>query len=1084
MSADPRRVKDLFVAALDLPDDPARRALLDRECGDDAELRRRLDGLLAAHDRPDAALGQPFAVPPADPDDATRTANSEASPATADYPPGGEAGVVIAGRYALLERIGEGGMGEVWVAKQTEPVQRKVAVKLIKAGMDSKAVVARFEAERQALALMDHPNIARVLDGGLTEKGRPFFVMELVNGLSLTRFCDEAKLTPKERLELFVPVCQAVQHAHQKGIVHRDLKPSNVLVTLYDGRPVPKVIDFGVAKATGGRLTDQTFSTQFGSVVGTLEYMAPEQAGFSAVDVDTRADVYSLGVILYELLTGLRPFDGDRLRKAAFDEVLRIIREEEPPKPSTKLSTAASLPSLAAVRRTEPKRLAALMRGELDWVVMRCLEKDRGRRYETASALSRDVQRYLADEPVEARPPSGGYRLRKFVRRNRGPVLAAAVVLLTLLGGIAGTTWGLVESDAARRAAEAAEKSERIERGRADAERHKADAARREAERSAATLQLDLDLAEIRDDSQSGVLRLARTLKRLPADARELREFAVVAVLAVGQEYAPLVPPITHDGWEDVGYDQLTPDALTLLTLGDDGAARLWDTRTARPVAVLRQGNERVISCALSPDGRTAVTDSWDGVVRFWDVPGGAFRAQTESRPDRYDSSSGWIAIQNKPAPKTVPVSTNRVLTANHAGREGKKAGSESLVELWDTTTGRRVARLDRPGLAIWLEFFAEGRWVLGITNESTIVIFSADDGRELTRVIHPNLGPDSYISEIWSPTGRRIITYVRSHNSNVKYFNVWEGGKWRQIQRSGFNYRSTIVKKTGERASYSYNFEPQGVQELSDDRLVINDGGEWLVFQGQGTEPVLRFAANKDAMLSGDTLHGWDGTLIDVRAGKRLIPPPGRRFHPDLARFAADGRFVGVNFGDMWCLIDTVTDKKLLTMSDGTVSNLTHWMFDVSGMPFAHLPGVGQCWVIQRGGIPGVQILLTPTTLSPLSPDRLELWAQVAVRGELGPDGTFVKWDKETWERKRQELAAKPTPYPDFPFPGHVAADKLHWLRQEFEAANDPAEKLRLVEELLRRSAESPDPHEAVRWRIERMKLVPEPAPPPRAAR
>ena len=585
---------------------------------------------------------------------------------------------MIAGRYRLLDKIGEGGMGEVWVAKQTEPVQRKVAVKLIKAGMDSQRVVVRFEQERQALALMDHPNIARVLDGGLTDRGRPFFVMELVNGLPLTKICDEAKLTPRERLELFVPVCQAVQHAHQKGIVHRDLKPSNVLVTLYDGRPVPKVIDFGVAKATGGRLTDQTFSTQFGTVLGTLEYMAPEQAGFGAVDVDTRADVYSLGVVLYELLTGLRPFDGDRLRKAAFDEVLRIIREEEPPRPSAKLSTADALPSLAAVRRTEPRRLAALMQGELDWVVMRCLEKDRSRRYETASGFAMDVRRYLADEPVEARPPSRGYRLWKFVRRNRGPVLAASLVLLTLLVGIAGTRWGRVESDAARRAAEAAEKNERAERTRADDERTKADAARRVAERTAASLLIDINLAEIRENSQFGVLRLARTLKMLPTDATELREFATVSVLAVGQEHAPLLPPITHDG-RGMSYLEFSPDARTLLTLGADSTARLWETRTVRPVAVLRRGNERVMACALSPDGKTVVTDSKDGTLRFWNVSDGTFRAETEPRPGRYAQVT---LPQNVLEP--IQVAAERTLTGRYVVNEHQVGGR------WEGPFGNR----------------------------------------------------------------------------------------------------------------------------------------------------------------------------------------------------------------------------------------------------------------------------------------------------------------------------------------------------------------------------------------------------------
>src|SRR5207253_7309372 len=291
-------------------------------------------------------------------------------------------------------------------------------------GMDSKQVLVRFEAERQALALMDHPNIARVLDAGATLDGRPFFVMELVKGVLLTRYCDEQRLTPRQRLELFVPVCQALQHAHQKGIIHRDAKPSNVLVAPYDGRPVPKVIDFGIAKATGQRLTEKTLFTEFGAVVGTLEYMSPEQATLDNQDIDTRSDIYSLGVLLYELLTGTTPLNRARLKQAAFTEMLRLIREEEPPKPSTRLSESKnSLPSISAQRQMEPAKLAKLVRGELDWIVMKALEKDRGRRYETANGLARDLERYLADEPVEACPPSAAYRTKKFLRKHRHVVI-------------------------------------------------------------------------------------------------------------------------------------------------------------------------------------------------------------------------------------------------------------------------------------------------------------------------------------------------------------------------------------------------------------------------------------------------------------------------------------------------------------------------------------------------------------------------------------------------------------------------------------------------------------------------------------
>jgi tetratricopeptide (TPR) repeat protein/serine/threonine protein kinase len=453
MPVDPPRVKDLFVAALELPDAQARQAFLERACGGDATLRQRVQLLLQAHDAPASVLDRPLAeVAPVDP--AVTGPADPANPALAPAgPPPESAGMRIAGRYQLLEAIGEGGMGAVWMAQQTEPVKRLVAVKLIKAGMDSHQVLARFEAERQALALMDHPNIAKVLDAGAAPDGRPFFVMELVKGVPITRYCDEHRLTPRQRLELFVPVCQAVQHAHQKGVIHRDVKPSNVLVARYDDRPVPKVIDFGVAKATGQQLTEQTLHTGFGAVVGTLEYMSPEQASFNQLDIDTRSDIYSLGVLLYELLAGSPPFTREELEKAGVLEMLRVIREQEPSKPSTKLSTAEGLPTLAANRGTEPAKLTRLVRGDLDWIVMKSLEKDRNRRYETANGLARDIERYLADEPVQAGPPSAWYRFRKFARRNKRSLATVTVVALAVLLVIG--TLGWVARDRAARQREA-----------------------------------------------------------------------------------------------------------------------------------------------------------------------------------------------------------------------------------------------------------------------------------------------------------------------------------------------------------------------------------------------------------------------------------------------------------------------------------------------------------------------------------------------------------------------------------------------------------------------------------------------------
>ncbi len=451
MKTDHERIESIFVTALEIQSESERLAYLKDACGADGELRAQVDRLIENHREAGSFLVMPTRDPPA-------------GSSTPD-----QVGSQI-GPYKLLQKLGEGGMGVVFLAEQEQPVRRRVALKVIRAGMDSSHVLARFEHERQALALMDHPNITRVLDAGATPDGRPFFAMELVHGIPITKYCDQERLSVEDRLRLFIPVCRAVQHAHQKGIIHRDLKPSNIIVGLYDGQPVPKVIDFGVAKATGSKLIDATIYTQVGQVIGTLEYMAPEQAELNNLDIDTRADIYSLGVVLYVLLTGAPPFSAEDLRKAGLGEMLRIIREIEPNKPSTKITDTEDLPRVAANRRLEPARLASRVRGELDWITMKCLEKTRNRRYETANGLAVDLERFLANEPVQAGPPSVSYKLRKLSRKYRRLLAATASFTLFLIAAAVVCAWLAIRATRAEQTAEQERDTAIAEKQRADDE--------------------------------------------------------------------------------------------------------------------------------------------------------------------------------------------------------------------------------------------------------------------------------------------------------------------------------------------------------------------------------------------------------------------------------------------------------------------------------------------------------------------------------------------------------------------------------------------------------------------------------------
>ncbi len=454
------KAENVFYAALEIKTPDERREFLERACEENAELRAAVDEMLASQAKAEKFFSKPGVQ---------QVSVAELAATMAEMPgfagklesatlPDEELGKTI-GPYKLLQRLGEGGCGVVYMAEQENPVRRRVALKIIKLGMDTKSVIARFEAERQALALMDHPNIARVLDAGTTQTGRPFFVMELVRGVKITDYCDENEMDTRQRLGLFMQVCRAIQHAHQKGVIHRDIKPSNILVTVIDGVAVPKVIDFGIAKAIEGRLTDNTIFTAYEQFIGTPAYMSPEQSVMSGVDVDTRSDIYSLGVLLYEFLTGRTPFEAKDLLKNGMDGLRRTLQEREPQRPSVIVTTmqGSALVQMARHRHAEPLKLVSILRGDLDWIVIRCLEKDRSRRYETANGLAMDVQRFLENEPVMARPPSRLYRLQKLVRRNKVACVAGTMVALALIGGLGLSTWFWYEERQALKFAVAAE---------------------------------------------------------------------------------------------------------------------------------------------------------------------------------------------------------------------------------------------------------------------------------------------------------------------------------------------------------------------------------------------------------------------------------------------------------------------------------------------------------------------------------------------------------------------------------------------------------------------------------------------------
>jgi len=898
----------LFHQALELPSAPERSAFLKGACGDNEALRRQVEGLLAAHEK-----SAPFL--PTEPGDRTVMETPSEGPGT------------VIGRYKLLQQIGEGGMGVVYMAEQTQPVVRKVAFKIIKLGMDTRQVVARFEAERQALALMDHPNIAKVLDAGATETGRPYFVMELVRGIPITEYCDKNHLSARQRLELFIPVCQAIQHAHQKGIIHRDIKPSNILVTLVDGQPLPMVIDFGIAKALHQRLTEKTLYTNFAQMIGTPAYMSPEQAEMSKLDVDTRTDIYSLGVLLYELLTGTTPFSSKELLEAGYGAMQRIIAEQEPLRPSTRLNTMqqAQRTSVAQNRRMEPSALTRLFQGDLDWIVMKCLEKERGRRYETASGLAADLQRHLAYEPVVARPPTARYRLQKAIRRNRIAFTAGAATVAALLIGVGASTWQAVVASRAKSDAIRANDLEHKQRLAAQAERDRAETAQREAQRAR-----DAERA-IRQEAEDHLYAANMNLVQQAWEQDNM-----------GRLHQLLQETATYPGrafewyyWQRQMHRELltlrghvspicsvvfSPDGQKLVTGSDDGTAKVWETTSGKELTTLKTHSlplrwvasspddvrseaftpDHVHWVAFAPDGKRIATGGGPA-ARVWDVASGRLLLTLQEQnsdvisvafsPDGQRIATGsydgtvnvWDATSAQPLLKLQghrgPVST--VAFSANGQRLFTSSPRSGTAKLWDATSGQEVLNLELPQNRC-AACSPDGQRILTGNLWGALQLWDAVSGKELlTAASHG--GPIRAVA--FAPDGKRIVTCGVDMVAKV-----WEVASGRQLC-SLKGHRNVIGSVA---FSPDSQFVATGSADLTAKVWKVDHGVDALTFFGGWCAA---FSPDGHKIITGSqegTARVWE-----TASGKELLALQGHANWVLSAAFSSDAQWIVTGSND-----------------------------------------------------------------------------------------------------------------------------------------------------------------------------------------